>query len=112
MSALYVDPARCFARSGHGLAAGSAVHGGLTVVVHRVDIRAEFQEHPHGFQHFGLRPGFFVGSECSEAGRRHEGRTVVHIRQEWIRARFDEQTHQGDVSPFGGHKKGGGSLFV
>ena len=103
-----VDVGAAFRQQFHNrrkVAIRRAMHRGDAVVVHGVDIRAKIKQELSGFERFGLRAGLFQRVRRAEAGRGHQGRGVVAIPQERVRAQFAKQTHQGQICPVGSHQE-------
>ena len=84
---------------------GCPVHGGFTVVVHRVNVAPEIQSQLHCLERFRLGSGFFKGGNRPNAGSCHQRSGVMLIAEQRVGAQLDQQAHEGRVVGRGSQKE-------
>ena len=91
---------------------GRAVHGGLAVIVHGVDVRAQFEQQFRGGQRLFFSARLLERSGRAKARGRHQRRGVLDIREKRIGSQFQQHLHQRDIGLVGGEEEGRRALRI
>ena len=91
---------------------GGAVHHGLAIAVHRVDVRTELQQQLGRLVGLLLRAGLLQRCRRAKARGRHQRCRALHVRQPRIGAELQQGLHQRHVRLVGREQERRRSLDI